>query len=82
MPSCKTIISIFCFTIAGLPFQLMYSAIGVFATKFLLDEAQIDAKLTSIILFTSRAVDAFKDPLIGYLVNITPVTKWGKLKPW
>lgn len=82
MPSCRTILSILSFTVAGLPFQLMYSAISVFATKFLLDVAQIDAKYTSIILFTSRAVDAFKDPIIGYLVNITPITKWGKMKPW
>ena len=71
-----------CFGIAGLPYHLMFSAISVYSAKFLLDVAKIPAKYTSIILFVSRAIDAITDPLYGHFLNLSPVTKFGKMKPW
>jgi hypothetical protein len=75
-------LNIFCFGIAGLPYHLMFSAIGVYSTKFLLDEAKIPARYTSVILFVSRAIDAITDPIYGHFLNLTPVTRFGKMKPW
>lgn len=74
--------NIFCFAFAGLTFQCMFSANSVFATKFILDEAKISAKYSSVILFISRAIDAITDPIYGHFVNVTPMTRFGKLKPW
>ena len=71
-----------CFSLAGMPFHLMYTAISVFGNKFLLDVLKIDAKLTSVVLFVSRAIDAISDPIYGYLINQTPITRFGKMKPW
>ena len=34
------------------------------------------------ILFVSRAVDAIKDPIYGYFIDRSKITRWGKLKPW
>ena len=71
-----------CFGIAGLPYQLYYCAISVFATVFLLEVAQIPPVKSSYILFVSRFMDAITDPLYGFLVNRTKITKYGRLKPW
>ena len=60
----------------------MFSAIGVYSAKFLLDEAKIPARYTSVILFVSRAIDAITDPIYGHFLNLTPVTRFGKMKPW
>jgi Na+/melibiose symporter-like transporter len=74
--------NIICFSLAGLPFQLMYTAISVFGNKFLLDVLKIESEYTSVVLFVSRAIDAITDPIYGYLINMTPITRFGKMKPW
>lgn len=74
--------NIICFAIAGMPYHLMHAAIGVYANKFLLDEVKIMPKNTSIILFVSGAIDAITDPIYGYIINMSPVTRIGKMKPW
>ena len=71
-----------CFGIAGLPYQLYYCAISVFATVFLLEVAKMPPVKSSYILFVSRFMDAITDPLYGFLVNRTKITKYGRLKPW
>ena len=81
-PDDFTRFNLFCFGIAGMPYQLMFSSISIFATKFLLDNAKIDAKYTSAIIFISRAIDAITDPIYGYFVNKSPITRYGKFKPW
>lgn len=40
------------------------------------------ASFVSMILFLSRAWDAVSDPLVGYLVGLSPWTPVGKLTPW
>ncbi|KAM3180447.1 hypothetical protein ACTXT7_016261 [Hymenolepis weldensis] len=41
----------------------------------------LPAKHLSIILFTSRAIDAFTDPIMGYLVLKTR-SRFGQKRPW
>ena len=77
-----TWLNIVCFGFAGLPYHLMFSAVSIYGNKFLLDEISIEPRYTAIVLFVSRAIDALTDPLYGYLINISPVTRFGKLKPW
>jgi Na+/melibiose symporter-like transporter len=60
----------------------MYTAISVFGNKFLLDVLKIESEYTSVVLFVSRAIDAITDPIYGYLINMTPITRFGKMKPW
>ena len=74
--------NIISFAIAGMPYYLMLTVIGVYANKFLLDEVKILPKNTSIILFASGAIDAITDPIYGHFINISPMTRIGKMKPW
>ena len=70
------------FAFAGMPYYLMLTAIGIYVNKFLLDENKILPKNTSIILMVSGAIDGITDPIYGHLINISPLTKFGKMKPW
>ncbi len=77
-----TYFQMICFGVPGFTFQIMCSAISVFATKFLLDVMNIRATYTTIIFFTSKAVDAITDPVYAYFVTLTKFTRFGKNKPW
>ncbi|RNA28597.1 sodium-dependent lysophosphatidylcholine symporter 1 [Brachionus plicatilis] len=72
----------FFFGLAGLPFQVYFCAIGVFTTVYLLNKAGLPPEKTTYILFTSRIIDAITDPIYGYLVEKSRVTRFGKMKPW
>jgi Na+/melibiose symporter-like transporter len=71
-----------CFALPGLTYQMYFCAIGVFVTIFLLEKAKIGPEKVTFILFTSRIIDAISDPIYGFFVDATKVTKYGKLKPW
>jgi Na+/melibiose symporter-like transporter len=77
-----TMFQMFCFGIAGFAFQIMASAIAVFSTKFLLDEANIKASYTTIIYLLSKTVDGITDPIYGHFVTQSKFTRFGKNKPW
>jgi hypothetical protein len=70
------------FAFAGAPYQMYFSAIGVFANVFLLEKAQLKPDKIGYILFISRLIDAITDPLYGYFVHKSKSTKYGRMKPW
>jgi hypothetical protein len=76
------LISKLSFALAGLPYQMFFCAIGVFSNVFLLETAKLPPEKTLYILFVSRIIDAVTDPIYGFLVNKSPVTRFGKMKPW
>lgn len=77
-----TLWSKICFASAGVPYQMYFSAISVFANVFLLEKAQLKPDKIGYILFISRIIDAITDPIYGYFVNKTKPTKYGRMKPW
>ncbi len=42
------------FAIAGMPYQMVFTAISVFASVFLLEKVQLSPNKISLILFVSR----------------------------
>jgi len=76
------LISKLSFALAGMPYQMFFCAIGVFSNVFLLETAKIPPEKTLYILFISRIIDAVTDPIYGFLVNKSPVTRFGKMRPW
>lgn len=76
------LISKLSFALAGLPYQMFFCAIGVFSNVFLLETAKLPPEKTLYVLFISRIIDAVTDPIYGFLVNKSPVTRFGKMKPW
>lgn len=77
LPLCRRL----AFGIGGIPMQLMQNISGFFLPLFLLEVVGLPAKHLSIILFTSRAIDAFTDPIMGYLVLKTR-SRFGQKRPW
>jgi Na+/melibiose symporter-like transporter len=71
-----------CFASAALPYQMYFCAMNVFTTVFLLEAANLHPRKLSIVLFVSRIMDALTDPIYGYLIEKTRVTKYGRYKPW
>jgi Na+/melibiose symporter-like transporter len=76
------LISKISFSLAGIPFRMVFCAIGVFTNVFLLETAKLPPEKTLYVLFVSRIVDAITDPIYAYLVNKSPITRYGKMKPW
>jgi Na+/melibiose symporter-like transporter len=70
------------FALAGVPFRMVFCAIGVFTNVFLLEVAKLSPEKAFYVLFVSRIVDAITDPIYAYLVNKSPITQYGKMKPW
>lgn len=77
-----SLLSKICFASAGAPQQLTNTAFAVFSTKYMLDVARLPAHYTSIILLTSLIVGGLSNPIFAYFVNKSPITKYGKMKPW
>jgi sodium-dependent lysophosphatidylcholine symporter 1 len=77
-----SLLSKICFASVGTPQQLTNTAFAVFSTKYMLDVARLPAHYTSIILLTSLIAGGLSNPLFAYFVNKSPITKYGKMKPW
>ncbi|KAM7533348.1 hypothetical protein Aperf_G00000123568 [Anoplocephala perfoliata] len=69
------------FGAGGIPMQLMQNIIGFFLPLFLLEAINLPPSYLSVILFSSRMVDAVTDPITGYLVLKTR-TRFGQKRPW
>jgi len=61
--------------------NLALSALSLFYLVFLTDVAGLRPALASAVLFTGRVVDAFADPLMGRLSDLTR-TRWGRRRPY
>nr|CDS34941.1 major facilitator superfamily domain containing protein [Hymenolepis microstoma] len=69
------------FGVGGIPMQLMQNISGFFLTLFLLEVVDIPPEYISAVLLVSRVVDAFTDPIMGYLVLKTR-SRFGQKRPW
>jgi GPH family glycoside/pentoside/hexuronide:cation symporter len=61
--------------------NLVFGTVGFFLLYFLTDVALLSASLAGIAMMTVRIVDAFTDPLVGYLSDRTR-TRWGRRRPF
>jgi len=56
--------------------------IGGFLLIFYTDVAGLDPITVGAIFLITRIIDAFNDPLMGYIVDHLPKTKWGRFRPY
>lgn len=69
------------FSVGGIPMQLMQNISGFFLSLFLLEVVDLPPEYLSAVLLVSRVVDAFTDPVMGYLVLKTH-SRFGQKRPW
>ena len=56
--------------------------IGGFLLIFYTDVAGLDPITVGAIFLITRIIDAFNDPLMGYIIDHLPKTKWGRFRPY
>ncbi|XP_077568095.1 major facilitator superfamily domain-containing protein 2B [Stigmatopora nigra] len=71
-----------CFAIGAVPKEVAASATAFFLQIYLLDIAHISAFQASMVLFVGKAWGAIVDPVVGFFINKTKWTKFGRLMPW
>ncbi len=77
-----TYFHLLCYAFYSIPLCMVYSSAAVFTTKFLLDEVKLTPSHVSIVLMISKGIDAITDPVFGYFIHKSKITKFGKMKPW
>lgn len=61
--------------------NLVFGTVGFFLLYFLTDISLLPASLAGAAMMTVRVMDAFTDPLIGYVSDRTS-TRWGRRRPF
>lgn len=56
--------------------------IGGFLLIFYTDVVGLDPGAIAIIFLITRIIDAFNDPILGYIIDHLPKTKWGRFRPY
>jgi glycoside/pentoside/hexuronide:cation symporter, GPH family len=69
------------FGVCDLGGNLFFTALGFYAAIYLTDTVGIAAGVAGSILLLGKIVDAFWDPILGYLSDTT-ATRWGRRRPY
>jgi len=69
------------FGVGDLGGNLFFTALGFYALKYLTDTVGVAAALAGILLMVGKVVDAFWDPVLGFLSDRTR-TRWGRRRPY
>ncbi|HTO23256.1 MAG TPA: MFS transporter, partial [Spirochaetia bacterium] len=69
------------FGVGDLGGNLFFTALGFYALKYLTDTVGVAAALAGILLMIGKVVDAFWDPVLGFLSDRTR-TRWGRRRPY
>jgi GPH family glycoside/pentoside/hexuronide:cation symporter len=69
------------FGVCDLGGNLFFTALGFYALKYLTDTVGIVAAVAGILLMVGKVVDAFWDPVLGFLSDRTR-TRWGRRRPY
>ena len=69
------------FGVCDLGGNLFFTALGFYALKYLTDTVGVAAALAGILLMIGKVVDAFWDPVLGFLSDRTK-TRWGRRRPY
>jgi GPH family glycoside/pentoside/hexuronide:cation symporter len=69
------------FGVCDLGGNLFFTVLGFYALKYLTDTVGIAAAVAGILLMVGKIVDAFWDPVLGFLSDRTR-TRWGRRRPY
>ena len=73
----KEKLSFFVVNFGNIPIMTLISA---FLLIFYTDVVLLDAGVIALIFLITRLIDAFNDPIMGYIVDHLPKTKWGRFR--
>ena len=63
--------------------QLLFQAVlDTFLLIFYTDVAGLNPAAVGTLLLVARVMDAFSDPLMGYILDHLPATRWGRFRPY
>ena len=71
--------SFFVVNFGNIPIMTLISG---FLLIFYTDVVSLDPGAVAIIFLITRIIDAFNDPILGYIVDHIPKTKWGRFRPY
>jgi sugar (glycoside-pentoside-hexuronide) transporter len=60
----------------------MLAIIGTFLLIFYTDVVGLNPAAVGVLFLLARLMDAISDPIMGYLIDHLPRTKWGRFRPW
>ena len=69
------------FGVCDLGGNLFFTVLGFYALKYLTDTVGIAAAVAGILLMVGKIVDAFWDPVLGFLSDHTR-SRWGRRRPY
>jgi glycoside/pentoside/hexuronide:cation symporter, GPH family len=69
------------FGVCDLGGNLFFTALGFWALKYLTDTVGIAAAVAGSVIMVGKLVDAFWDPILGFLSDRTR-TRWGRRRPY
>lgn len=72
-------ISFVCANLGDIPVMTL---IGSFLLIYYTDVVKLDAVAVGILFLVARLMDALCDPLMGFLIDHLPRTRWGRFRPW
>jgi len=75
----KEKVSFFVVNFGNIPIMTL---ISVFLLIFYTDVVGLDPGAIAFVFIITRTIDAFNDPLLGYVTDHLPKTKWGKFRPY
>jgi Na+/melibiose symporter-like transporter len=75
----KEKISFFIANLGNIPIMTLMNA---FLLIFYTDVVGLNPAAVAILFIFARVLDGFNDPIIGYIVDHLPRTKWGKFRPY
>ncbi|MBD3338370.1 MAG: MFS transporter [Candidatus Lokiarchaeota archaeon] len=75
----KEKVSFFIANIGNIPIM---TVINAFLLIFYTDVVGLNILAVAVLFLVARVLDGFNDPLIGYIVDHLPRTKWGKFRPY
>ena len=73
----KEKLSFFSVNLADIPIMTL---IGAFLLIFYIDIVGLNPIAVAFLFLITRVLDGVNDPLIGYIIDHFPHTKWGKFK--
>ncbi len=75
----KEKITFFIGNIGNIPLMTL---IGTFLLIFYTDVVGLNPAAVATLFIIARVIDAFNDPLMGFIIDHLPRTKWGKFRPY
>ncbi|MEZ4644487.1 MAG: MFS transporter [Chloroflexota bacterium] len=70
------------FTFGSIGKNILFWGIGTFLLVFFTDVFGLSPAAVGTLFLVARIMDAINDPIVGYILDHLPPTRWGRFRPW